>query len=248
MSTPHSIVVHGASGRMGRRIVALAASQGCSVAAALVREGSASANAPVAELSGALRFTTSLAPAARVDAVIDFSSPAGARHAANLAVSLGKPLVCGTTGLSPDDLAGLRAAATSVPVLVTPNTSAGVTLLAIELARIARALGPSYRASIVEAHHIHKKDAPSGTAKRLAEAVRAGGGQLDDDQVFAVRAGDIVGEHTIRFAGPGEELVITHRATTRDLFALGALRAARWIITRPAGWYSMEQLLESPGS
>jgi 4-hydroxy-tetrahydrodipicolinate reductase len=122
--------------------------------------------------------------------------------------------------------------------------SLGVAVMA-RLSRLAAtALGKAYHCSIVESHHINKKDAPSGTALRLADACREGGALLPDDQVLAIRGGDVIGEHTVRFAGTGEYLELTHRATTRDLFALGALRAASWIVGKPPGLYSIEDVVE----
>jgi 4-hydroxy-tetrahydrodipicolinate reductase len=119
----------------------------------------------------------------------------------------------------------------------------GVAVLAAAVRTVAGLLGSEYECSIVEAHHSKKKDAPSGTALRLAKAAREGGSALRDDQILAVRGGDVIGEHTVRFAGSGEYIEMTHRATSRDLFAMGALRAARWIAGRSPGWYTMEDVL-----
>jgi 4-hydroxy-tetrahydrodipicolinate reductase len=192
---------------------------------------------PLAELPHAVR------PAA----VLDFSSPEGTDHALALARAAGAALLVGTTGHAPTTIRKLEEAARSTAVLVAPNTSLGVTLLAELAARAATVLGSGYRASIVEAHHDQKKDAPSGTAKRLASAVRGAGGNLPDDQVLAVRGGDVVGEHTIRFAGQGEYVELTHRATTRDLFARGAIHAAIWLAGREPGWYTMEDVAGNSG-
>ncbi|MBC8106802.1 MAG: 4-hydroxy-tetrahydrodipicolinate reductase, partial [Anaerolineae bacterium] len=110
-------------------------------------------------------------------------------------------------------------------------------------AQIARSLGAGYDISIVEAHHNKKKDAPSGTALRLAKAIEQSGTHVKSDQIVAMRGGDVVGEHTIRFAGEGEYVELTHRATSRDVFAHGALRAAVWLAHREPGWYTMEDVL-----
>jgi 4-hydroxy-tetrahydrodipicolinate reductase len=194
---------------------------------------------------------------------VDFSSPeALPRHAAACAAA-GVPLLVGTTALPAHCRAALTQAATVIAVLVAPNTSLGVGVLA-ELARFAaRALPASFDVEICEAHHRMKRDAPSGTALALGEAVAQARGQaLSEVAVYdrhgpaaprapgsigfaVLRAGDIVGEHTLIFAGPGERLEITHRATERDVFARGALKAAEWLAGRPAGTYSMQDVLRS---
>lgn len=176
------------------------------------------------------------------DVVIDFSSDEGASAALSVARRAGAALLVGTTALRPQTLEALRSAAADRAVLVAPNTSLGVAVLASLVAQAARALA-GYDASIVEAHHGGKKDAPSGTAKRLAEAARQSGSPLRDDQVLSIRGGDVVGEHTVRFAGPGEYVELTHRATSRDVFVRGALRAARWLHARKPGWWTMEDVL-----
>ncbi|MBX3407120.1 MAG: 4-hydroxy-tetrahydrodipicolinate reductase [Phycisphaeraceae bacterium] len=242
-STP--VIVHGATGRMGARIIAL------SLLDPSVRIAGA-ADAPdsprIGGESGApgvmIKTAKNLGEtgvSARV--VVDFSSDDGARAAADLAVRIGAALLVGTTGLSESTRERLRVAAREVAVVVAPNTSLGVAVVS-KLARdAARALGPAFECSIVEAHHSRKKDAPSGTALRLAAAVRSAGHTLRDDQVVAIRGGDVIGEHAVRFAGPGEYIEITHRATTRDLFAIGAIHAAKWLDGKPAGVYSIEDAL-----
>jgi 4-hydroxy-tetrahydrodipicolinate reductase len=175
--------------------------------------------------------------------VVDFSSDSGARAAAAVALSRGAALVVGTTALAKETVEMLRAASKKISVLVAPNTSLGVAALADIALRAAGALGPKYTVSIVEAHHSGKKDAPSGTAIRLANAVRAGGIEVRDDQVLSIRSGDVIGEHTIRFAGPGEYIELTHRATSRDLFAMGALKGAAWIAQKESGWWTMEDVV-----
>lgn len=245
-STP--IIVHGATGRMGSRIIALAAlDPSVRVAGAI----DAPDSPRIGEESGApgVRVTTAknLGGMGVFDGVvIDFSSDAGARAACEFARSKRAALLVGTTGLSDSTRAELRAAAADIPVLVAPNTSLGVAVVARVVQAAARALGPSFECSIVEAHHSRKKDAPSGTALRLAQAVRSAGHALRDDQVVAIRGGDVIGEHTVRFAGAGEYIEITHRATTRDLFALGAINAAKWLAQRSAGSYTIEDMLGMP--
>ena len=176
----------------------------------------------------------------------------GLTHAAEgdagvaLAQHLRKPIVIGTTGLSDAQQGLLRAASSAVPILYSPNMSVGVNVL-FELAQVAaRRLGPAYDVEVVESHHHAKKDAPSGTAKRLAELLAAA--RLHPGKavpIHSVRAGQIVGDHTVILAGPSERLELTHRAQVRELFAEGALRAARFIVTQPPGLYEMSHVLKS---
>ncbi|MBL8764025.1 MAG: 4-hydroxy-tetrahydrodipicolinate reductase [Phycisphaerae bacterium] len=242
MSSTHPIrlLVNGATGRVGHRLIALAcADPRFRVVAGVSRNRPTSGIAWTwAAPEDARRF------AADTDVIVDFSSPMGAMHAAELTRECGAALLVGTTGLAIDQLDSLRVStATRSAVLVAPNTSPGVAALAAVAADLARRLGPGYQASIMESHHAAKKDAPSGTALRLARAVRGAGGELTDANIVSVRSGDVVGEHTIRLAGPGEYLELTHRATTRDLFAHGALRAALALAGRAPGWYTIEDVL-----
>jgi 4-hydroxy-tetrahydrodipicolinate reductase len=195
---------------------------------------------------------------ARADVVVDFSMPAGTLALAPIAVSAGCAIVTGTTGLGDDVRAALDAAASRVPVLWEPNMSVGVHLLT-RLVRDAVASLPGWDVEVVETHHRAKADAPSGTALRLVEAARQartaathlvhgrqgtpGARTAEEIGLHAVRGGDIIGDHEVHLLGPGERLELTHRATSRDVFAHGALRAARWIAGRPAGRYSLGDVL-----
>lgn len=252
--TPHTlssvhVIVHGASGRMGARLCALAMeTPGCALAGAIVRSGSPHVGRrAVMSRDDAPAMIVGELPSIPHEnaAIIDFSSPEGSMRIAQLAVQARVPLLVGTTGLSSANIDVLRDAAKVIPVLLAPNTSLGVTVLAAAATSVARALGGGFRCSIVESHHAMKKDSPSGTAKRLASAVRSGGGDLADDQILAIRGGDVIGEHTIRFAGQGEYIELTHRATTRDLFARGAIHAAMWLSRQPPGWWTMEDVLNA---
>lgn len=222
--------------------------EGFHIVGAVVRDGSALKGQVVREVEGQeMRFTSPHEAReiahVRVGAVIDFSSDEGAREALGLALHHRAALVECTTALSEKTLEAMNAASSSVPLLITSNTSVGVAVLADAVRRVAGLLGASYECSIVESHHSKKKDAPSGTALRLAAAAREGGSALRDDQILAVRGGDVIGEHTVRFAGPGEYVELTHRATSRDLFALGALRAAAWLAQQKPGRYRIEDVL-----
>lgn len=260
------VLIIGAAGRMGQALTRAAQERSdVRVAAGVESPGSAHVGRDIGEIAGVgalgVRIAGDLAGAlADCDAALDFSHPSGT--AANLAacVAAGKPLLIGTTGLTSDVHHELERAARHIPLLVSANTSVGVTLL-IELARqCARALPLQFDVEILEAHHRHKKDAPSGTALALGQAVaeargqqldqvgvraRAGGAPRQEGEIgFAVtRGGDIVGDHTVLFAGAGEQLVLTHRATDRAVFARGALDALVWLARRPSGRYSMRDLL-----
>jgi 4-hydroxy-tetrahydrodipicolinate reductase len=226
-TAPIGLAIHGAKGRMGQRIAALANDMpSVRVTALLDRDGDRQ---------------TSISPKlADARAIIDFSSDEGTRAAAELAERLGIALLVGTTALSSATLERLAALERSVPVMVCANTSLGVAV-ARHLAReAARLLGADYSIDIIETHHTKKLDAPSGTALALAASVAEGGRTVAADRIHAIRAGDVIGDHIVQFAGVGEILRIQHSATTRDLFARGALRAAAWLAGKPAGRYRIE--------
>ncbi|HTX65174.1 MAG TPA: 4-hydroxy-tetrahydrodipicolinate reductase [Opitutaceae bacterium] len=241
---PLAILLHGARGRMGQAVTAAAAATGVSVAAA-VDVG----DDPAAELK-----------ARACDVIVDFSAPAATGPLLQLAVAHKKPVVIGTTGHTPAEKKRLLALAAKVPCVWTGNFSVGVNVLFHLTRQAARILQAGYDAEVVEMHHRMKKDAPSGTAERLAEiilqerrltaaALRHGRqgitGERSRDEIglHSLRGGDVVGDHTVIFAGPGERLELTHRASTREILARGALRAAEWVVTRPPGVYSMQDVL-----
>lgn len=225
------LALMGASGRMGTRIAALA-------------EGDARIELVARISSKDKAFSL---PAGACSVVVDFSSEHGTAHAIELARTTGAALLVGTTGLSAATLENLRALSASRAVLVAPNTSLGIAVTR-RLARLAaELLGPAgWSVDIVESHHDRKKDAPSGTALALAASLADGGMPVSAGRIHAIRAGDTVGEHEIRLAGPSERIHLMHQAVTRDLFAAGALRAAQWLSGRAPGWYSMDDVLGTP--
>lgn len=179
-----------------------------------------------------------------LDAIIDFSSDAGAREAAALARRHRAALLVGTTGLSDETKQIVMALADTAAVMIAPNTSLGVAVMSHLVAEAARLLGSRYDIDVIETHHAMKKDAPSGTALRLVKALEEKGGRaIASDRVHVLRAGDVIGEHTVQFAGPGEKISITHSATSRDLFVLGALDAAAWLARQKPGRYVVEQAM-----
>lgn len=237
------LAVFGASGRMGRLVCALTCgADDFELVAAVAHQGSSAlGRLSVDGDNAAPTVTASLED--QCDVVIDFSTDAGASQALGSALEVGAAAVICTTGLSASTSAAIREAGKRIPVLVAPNTSLGIAV-ATDLVRSAvAALGPQYRVEIVEAHHRHKRDAPSGTAKLLGDAARAAGAEVGPEQVHSLRGGDVAGEHTVRLAGPGEYLEIRHVASGRELFARGALRAALRLVGHAPGVYSMQSLL-----
>ncbi|MCH8005999.1 MAG: 4-hydroxy-tetrahydrodipicolinate reductase [Planctomycetes bacterium] len=198
----------------------------------------------IAEIDRASGSDASGAGQEPIDVIIDFSSDSGARAAAALGLSHGAALVVGTTGLSRQTLSALDVASRTVPVMVAANTSVGAAVLRELATRAALLLGEGYDANLIEVHHVRKRDKPSGTALSLAELLREKAGvKLPPDRIHAIRSGDVVGEHTVEFAAAGERIKICHIATSRDLFARGALRAAAWLVGRSPGRYTVEQAL-----
>jgi 4-hydroxy-tetrahydrodipicolinate reductase len=260
------VAIYGANGRMGQSMLA-AASQvaGINVMAALVRAQSPLVETAVAGFDDAqgneLLFAAALDPDLEVDVLIDFSAGAAFDNALAIAVEHGLAFVSGTTGLESAQQLDLQNAAQRIPVLWSANFSLGVALLKRLAAEAAAALSSEFEVEIIEAHHARKEDAPSGTALALGQAIAEARGQdlnqvarrardgivgaraPDEIGFSTIRGGDIVGEHTVMFIAPGERIELTHRAGTRDLFARGALRAAQWLRDRPAGLYSVEDVI-----
>ena len=204
---------------------------------------------------------TSPATVAAGDVVIDFSAASLTSELLAACGAARKPVVIGTTGHGAEDRANIAAAAREIPVVFAANFSVGVNTLFWLTRQAARILGPGFDLEVIEVHHRLKKDAPSGTARRLAEILAEVRGLTYDGDarhgregivgertgteigVHAVRGGDVVGEHTVLFADAGERVELVHRASSRDTFAIGALRAASWIRSRPPGLYDMEDVL-----
>lgn len=267
MNTLLTVTIAGAAGRMGKRLVALVnESSRLRLSGAIEAPGHPALGRDAGEVAGCGRLDVALTDdAANVIAgshvVIDFTSPAAALTHLEHAVQCRCPIVIGTTGLSPDDMTRLRASARSIPCVHAPNMSVGVNVLLQIIGNVAQALGDDYDLEIIDTHHHNKKDAPSGTALKLAEVLAAATNRdLRDAGVYArhgiigertkqeigmqsVRAGDIVGDHTVLYGGSGERIEITHRAHNRDPFARGALRAAEWVVTQPPGLYGMADVL-----
>ena len=258
--------VFGVTGRMGQSLVRALRDSALRLSGALASPSSGRLGLDAAQEGDPSGVRVTADPqTALTDAVValDFSTPLQLGARARACAARGVPLLVGTTGFDAETRALLEAAARAVPVLIAPNTSVGVAVLRQLVGLAAAALGEDFDAEVAEAHHRLKRDAPSGTALALAEAVaEARGAALADVAVYdrhgssasrkpgsigfsVIRAGDIVGEHTVTFAGDGERIELTHRATDRMVFARGAIRAAEWLIGRPAGVYGMHHVIGS---
>lgn len=221
------VVVTGAAGRMGQRIVALAS-----------REKDLKVVGEV-DIGDSLEAIIS-----RGDVLIDFSHTDATLLNLQIAAKAKKAAVIGTTGHTAEQKQGIEKIASEIPIVVAPNMSLGVNVMWKILAEAARALGESYPVSVREVHHVHKKDKPSGTALEIVKILsKALGVPAEKIPVESIREGEVVGDHAVVFRGPEETLEITHRASSRDTFALGSLRAARWIKDKPNGLYSMMDVL-----
>jgi 4-hydroxy-tetrahydrodipicolinate reductase len=261
------VVVAGAAGRMGKRLIALMReSADLQVVGAVERRDHADVGRDAGEVAGTGPLGVSIVDAigkalSGAQVFLDFTAPAAAMQNLEAASQSGVAAVVGTTGLRAEDLARARELAARIPCVQSPNMSVGVNVLYGVLAQVARTLGDGYDIEVIEAHHHFKKDSPSGTAERMAQVLAAALGRdlkqagvygrhgivgertREEIGIHAVRAGDIVGEHTILFGGMGERIEITHRAHSRDNFAHGALRAARWVVGKPPGLYEMLDVL-----
>ncbi len=259
--------VAGIAGRMGSRLAQLIReTEGIELAGAFERAGHPAVGKEISELIGG--SPTGLRVAGTIgdvldssDVVLDFTVASASLEHLRCAAAAKKAMVIGSTGFTADQTREAALLAAQVPCVIAPNMSMGVNVLFKAVGDLARLLGDDYDVEIIEAHHRFKKDAPSGTAMKLAQvAAKSLHRDLDEVGVYArhgligertgreigiqtIRGGDIVGEHTVIFAGMGERIEITHRAQSRDNFARGALRAALWVCRQPAGLYGMEHVL-----
>ncbi len=261
------VIVNGAAGRMGARIIALIQEiDGVNLSGAVERRGQQSVGRDAGEVSGWGRIGIAISDDLskiidNTDAIIDFTIPKSTLESLKIAADKKKAAVIGTTGFSKDEMEEIKNLTKNIPCVLSPNMSVGVNLMFKTIADIARILDDDYDIEIVEAHHRFKKDAPSGTAMKMAEVIaEALNRNLNEVAVYerhgmigerkkkeigiqTVRAGDIVGEHTVIFGGMGERLEVTHKAHTRDNFARGAIRAAKWVVKQKPGLYNMMDVL-----
>lgn len=245
-ASPLPLAIHGAAGRLGAAVLQLAlGSPGWSVVGATVSARSGLLGSPV-EPEGALCYREVLEPTSMPAGavVLELSRVESLPDHARQAAAEGWPLVVGVTGLDSPAEAALAAAADQIPVLLAPNFSLGIALLK-RLAQVAgQALGPEFDGAILDVHHRHKRDAPSGTARVLADALEGAGRSVP---IVSQRVGEVIGDHTLTFAGPGERLELRHQAEDRVLFARGALAAARFLQGQAPGTYTMDHVLAARG-
>lgn len=232
--------VVGAGGRMGSTVCRLVlAEKDLKLTAAVERRDHPDLGRQVGDCPLVSNLHESLG---LVDVLVDFALAADIPDRARAAAVTGKAYVCGVTGLSDEAMEEVRRASAKIAVVYAANFSVGVSVLNRLATYAAGLLGPGYDIEIVEAHHRQKRDAPSGTAKNLAESLgRTGPGK--QVPVHSIRAGDVVGDHTVVLAGPGERLELTHRATSREVFAYGTLRAIRFVAAAKPGFYSLSDVL-----
>lgn len=259
MSVP--VIIMGARGRMGSTLVRMVTESEQLTLQGVVERSEFSAGLDSLGCAVAHDLADVL-PSVPGAVVIDFTAPEVSLATARKASATGNPVVIGTTGLNAEQLAELEALAQSTPIFWSPNMSIGVNALVRILPQLERILGEAYDMEITEIHHHHKKDAPSGTAVKLAQVLAQSRGWNMDEVgnygrqgivgarpdkelgVHAVRGGDVVGDHTVYFFGPGERIEVTHRAHSRENFARGALRAALWLAgQKPGGLYSMQHMM-----
>jgi len=262
-----NVIVAGAAGRMGSRLVALIKeSTVLQLAGAIEGKGHSALGQDAGETAGCGKAGVPIkddlsALLVRGAVVIDFSAPDATLNHLRVVAEHRRAMVIGTTGLAGQELEELKSLAGRVPCVFSPNMSVGVNLIYKVIGEMAKTLGDDYDIEIIEAHHRLKKDAPSGTALKIAEVLaRAVNRDLNQVGVYArkgligerkkqeigiqtIRAGDIVGDHTILFGGMGERIEVTHRASSRDTFARGALRAAQWVVEQKPGLYDMMDVL-----
>ena len=261
------IAVMGAAGRMGKILIeAVGQAEGAKLTAAVDRPDSSLIGADAGELAAQGKIGVTLAGDLNAvldqfDVLIDFTHPSVTLKNLEICRRAGKAMVIGTTGFSPEERQQLEAAAQEIPIVFAANYSVGVNLCLKLLDTAARVLGDDVDIEIIEAHHRHKVDAPSGTALRMGEVVanalgrdlqkvavygregQTGARERETSGFATVRAGDVVGDHTVLFAADGERVEITHKASSRMTFAKGAVRAALWLQTQPAGLYDMQDVL-----
>ncbi|MDX1756975.1 MAG: 4-hydroxy-tetrahydrodipicolinate reductase [Marinobacter sp.] len=261
------VAIIGAAGRMGKVLIeAVDDAEGLDLGAAIVEPGSSLVGSDAGEVAGIGRVGVRLADSLSAvkdafDVLVDFTFPDLTLENAEFCKAHGKAMVIGTTGMTAAEKEQLALAAEAIPVMFAPNMSVGVNVVLNLLRTAAEVLGDDYDVEIIEAHHRHKKDAPSGTALRMGEVVaEALGRDLQECAVYGregftgersqkeigfetIRAGDVVGDHTVLFAGIGERIEVTHKASSRMTFAKGAVRAAKWLQGKSAGLYDMQDVL-----
>ncbi|MEW5894519.1 MAG: 4-hydroxy-tetrahydrodipicolinate reductase [Candidatus Omnitrophota bacterium] len=236
----NNLAITGCQGRMGRRIVAQAIMDGYFEIAALIErpgcvDGSGTMNG--------IPIQTSISAIEGCDVLIDFTAPESTMENVRFCKRHGIRIVIGTTGLSPEQEQEIRKASETIPIVLSSNMSVGVNILFKATELLAQATTPEYSVRIVEAHHIHKKDAPSGTAKTLANLIKAASAKEVQD-IESIREGEIIGDHDVLFSSDEDIITIRHHAKSRDIFAKGAIVAAKFLMKETSGLFSMQDVLK----
>ncbi|MFC1703596.1 4-hydroxy-tetrahydrodipicolinate reductase [Candidatus Omnitrophota bacterium] len=233
------IAISGCMGKMGTRIRTLAADdEDLIIVSLLERKGHESIGCAIHELV----VSEDVRQIENSDVLIEFTSPEATLFHLEHCVRFKRAMVIGTTGLSVNDIGKIEQAAKTIPIVFSPNMSVGVNILFRLVKEASEKLSKGYTVKVTEAHHIHKKDAPSGTAKRLAKVVQDASGQQVDD-IQSVREGEIVGDHEVKFEGETDSITLSHSAKTRDIFVQGALVAAKFVATKEKGLFDMQAVL-----
>ncbi len=231
------LVVSGACGKMGSRIISLAsADREIKVILGLEKKD----HSMIGKMVGEIKISDTPEEIKDTDVLVEFTNPQATLEHLNFALKYKKPVVIGTTGLSDEQKEIVKRASEDIPIVFSPNMSVAVNLL-FRLTKEAAEILSDYSANITEAHHIHKKDAPSGTAKRLVEIVREEGLEIKD--IKSIREDEIVGDHEIILDSAFDTIKLSHSAKTRDIFAKGALEAVKWVVNKRNGLYSMDDVL-----
>lgn len=234
------IAVSGALGKMGKRIINLIGQDAdLRLVAALERKG----HSNIGTSAGGVKVSDNPTDIKEADCLIEFSTPQATLEHLDFALQYKKPMIIGTTGLNDQQKNKIMNSSRHISIVFSPNMSIGVNLLFNLVKEAAEKLGGGYTVDMVEAHHLHKKDAPSGTAKRLAEIVKSASGTEVRD-IKSIREDEIVGDHRVIFESEFDRIELLHSAKTRDIFARGALEAAKWIIDKPTGLYTMQDVLK----
>ncbi len=231
--------ISGVCGKMGERILNLAKKdEEFNVSLGLERKGHPRIN----EIIKGVTVTDDTEKISSCDCIIEFNSPSATLEHIEKAVEYNKRAVIGTTGFSAEQISIIKGSASKIPILMSPNMSIGVNVL-FKLVKEAGRILKGYKIYMEEAHHIHKKDAPSGTAKKLADILNGEGFGIDYKDITSIREDEIIGDHSVVFKSEVDQIELSHSAKTRDIFAQGALIAVKWIVGKPEGLYSMDDVL-----
>ena len=237
------LAIAGCCGRMGNRILELALKdKDCEVICIWEKQGHPSLNSQVCGLT----VTEQSEEIKNADCLIEFTTPEATIENLKLCVKYKKAMVIGTTGLDEAQRLEIENAAKSIPIVFSPNMSVGVNILFKLVKEATQILSPDYNVNITEAHHVHKKDTPSGTAKNLARII-TDTSQRKDIDIKSIREGEIIGDHRVIFNGPLDSIELFHSAKSRDIFAQGAIVAAKWVVNKKSGLFDMQDILKKEG-